>query len=69
MNMKGFPFGNGDEINMTVKGTQVIFKKKNDTKANCSISLKNLNEDNWKQLVFCVCLNGNGDKVELADNF
>lgn len=63
MIMKGFGFNTGDEIGISVKGNEVHFKKKNDPKATSTLSLKNLTDDNWKQLSFCVCLNGNGDKV------
>ena len=66
MTMKGFSFAAGDEISVTVKGNEVSFRKKGDPKALASLSLKNLNEEQWKQLYFCVCLNGNGDKVELV---
>ena len=68
MMMKGFPFGTGDEVTVSVKGTEVQFKKKSDPKATATLSLKGLLDEHWKQLSFCVCLNGNGDKVELTDS-
>ena len=62
----GLTFKTGDEITIEIdhKDNKISVKKKNDSKS-YAISLKHLSENDWKDLHFCVCLNGKEDKVQI----
>ena len=66
-NVKGqISFKANDEITVEINAKEkvLVFSKKNYAPTQ-NISLKHVTEIDWKELYFCVSMNGVGDKVQL----